>query len=118
LQQVLLNLVMNGVEAMNEVPEGSRKIWVRAEPYEHNGSPAVLISVQDSGSGLNQIEVDRLFEAFYTTKSKGLGMGLRISRSIIEAHGGRLWAKSNAPRGAVFQFALPIPLVRKTAQLD
>jgi C4-dicarboxylate-specific signal transduction histidine kinase len=102
LQQVLLNLLMNSVEAMNEVPEGGRKIWIRAEPYEHNGSSAVLVSVQDSGSGLNQVEVGRLFEAFYTTKSHGLGMGLAISRSIIEAHGGRLWAKSNVPRGAIF----------------
>ena len=107
LQQVLLNLVMNGVEAMNEVPEGSRKIWVRAEPCEHNGSSAVLVSVRDSGSGLNQVEVGRLFETFYTTKSQGLGMGLAISRSIVEAHGGRLWAKLNVPRGAVFQLVLP-----------
>ena len=82
-------------------------MWVRAEPYEHNGSPAVLISVQDSGSGLNQVEADRLFEAFYTTKSQGLGMGLAISRSIIEAHGGRLWLGSADSPGATFQFVLP-----------
>jgi PAS domain S-box-containing protein len=107
LQQVLLNLVMNSVEAMNEVPEGSRKIWIRAEPSEHNGSPAILVSVQDSGSGLNHVEVDRLFEAFYTTKSHGLGMGLAISRSIIEAHGGRLWLVSARGPGATFQFVLP-----------
>jgi len=107
LQQVLLNLVMNSVEAMNDVPEGSRKIWIRAEPSEHNGSPAILVSVQDSGSGLNQVEVDRLFEAFYTTKSHGLGMGLAISRSIVEAHGGRLWLVSACGPGATFQFVLP-----------
>ena len=107
LQQVLLNLVMNSVEAMNEVPEGSRKIWIRAEPSEHNGGPAILVSVQDSGSGLNEVEVDRLFEAFYTTKSHGLGMGLAISRSIIEAHGGRLWLVSARGPGAIFQFVLP-----------
>jgi PAS domain S-box-containing protein len=107
LQQVLLNLVMNGVEAMNEVPEGSRKIWVRAKPYAHNGSSAVLVSVQDSGSGLKQVDVDRLFEAFYTTKSQGLGMGLAISRSIVEAHGGRLWLASTGGPGATFQFVLP-----------
>lgn len=107
LQQVLLNLVMNGVEAMNEVPEASRKIWVRAQPSEHNGSPAVLISVQDSGRGLKQADADRLFEAFYTTKSHGLGMGLAISRSIVEAHGGRLWLASTAGPGATFQFVLP-----------
>ena len=107
LQQVLLNLLMNSVEAMNEVPEEGRKIWVRAEPYEHNGSSAVLVSIQDSGSGLNQAEVDRLFEAFYTTKSQGLGMGLAISRSIVEAHGGRLWLASAGGPGATFQFVLP-----------
>jgi C4-dicarboxylate-specific signal transduction histidine kinase len=102
LQQVLLNLVMNGVEAMNEVPEGSRKIWVRAEPYAHNGSSAVLVSVQDSGSGLKQVDVDRLFEAFYTTKSQGLGMGLGINPSIVEAHGGRLWlASAGGPWGNI-----------------
>jgi PAS domain S-box-containing protein len=107
VQQVLLNLLMNGAEAMNEVPEGSRKIWIRAAPCEQNGSPAVLASIQDSGSGLNQVEVDRLFEAFYTTKSHGLGMGLAISRSIIEAHGGRLWLASARGPGATFQFVLP-----------
>ena len=107
LQQVLLNLVMNGVEAMNEVPEASRKIWVRAQPSEHNGSPAVLISVQDSGRGLKQADADRLFETFYTTKSHGLGIGLAISRSIVEAHGGRLWLASTAGPGATFQFVLP-----------
>jgi C4-dicarboxylate-specific signal transduction histidine kinase len=108
LQQVLLNLVMNGVEAMNEVAEGERKISIRARRHEDNGGPAVLVSVQDTGAGLKPAEVDRLFEAFYTTKAHGLGMGLAISRSIIEAHGGRLWATTNAPQGAVFQFALPI----------
>jgi signal transduction histidine kinase len=68
----------------------------------------VLITVQDSGPGLNPQHVNRLFEAFYTTKPQGLGIGLAISRSIIEAHGGKLWAKANAPRGAIFQFTLPI----------
>ena len=106
VQQVLLNLVMNGVEAMSEIT-GDRKIWIRADPYEHNGSSAVLVSVQDSGPGLKQVEVDRLFEAFYTTKSQGLGMGLAISRSIVEAHGGRLWLASAGGPGATFQFVLP-----------
>jgi C4-dicarboxylate-specific signal transduction histidine kinase len=102
LQQVLLKLVMNSVEGMNEVPEGSRKIWVRAKPYAHNGSSAVLVSVQDSGSGLKQVDVDRLFEAFYTTKSQGLGMGLGINPSIVEAHGGRLWlASAGGPWGNI-----------------
>jgi signal transduction histidine kinase len=68
----------------------------------------VLVTVQDSGSGLQSEGIERLFDAFYTTKNQGLGMGLAISRSIIQAHGGRLWAKPNAPRGAVFQFTLPI----------
>jgi PAS domain S-box-containing protein len=106
LQQVLLNLVMNGIEAMNEVA-GNRKIWIRAQPYEYNGSSAVLVSVQDSGSGLKQGEGDRLFEGFFTTKPQGLGMGLAISRSIVEAHGGRLWLASAAGPGARFQFVLP-----------
>jgi C4-dicarboxylate-specific signal transduction histidine kinase len=106
VQQVLLNLVMNGVEAMNDVA-GDRKIWIRAQPYEYNGSSAVLVSVQDSGSGLKQANVDRLFEAFFTTKPQGLGMGLAISRSIVEAHGGRLWLASAAGPGARFQFVLP-----------
>jgi PAS domain S-box-containing protein len=107
VQQVLLNLLMNSVEAMNDVV-GDRKIWIRAKPYEYNGSPAVLVSVQDSGSGLKQADVDRLFDAFYTTKPQGLGLGLSITRSIIEAHGGRLWARANVPKGALFQFTLPI----------
>src|SRR3984893_4703146 len=88
LQQVLLNLVMNGVEAMNEIAGGERRISIRARRHEHNGGPAVLVSVQDSGVGLKPAEVDRLFEAFYTTKAHGIGMGLAISRSIVEAHDG------------------------------
>jgi C4-dicarboxylate-specific signal transduction histidine kinase len=107
VQQVLLNLVMNSVEAMNDVA-GVRKIWIRTQPYEYNGSCALLVSVQDSGSGLKQTDFDRLFDAFYTTKPQGLGLGLSISRSIIEAHGGRLWARANVRQGALFQFMLPI----------
>jgi PAS domain S-box-containing protein len=108
LQQVLLNLVMNGVEAMDEVAEGERKISIRARRHEHNRRPAVLVSVQDSGVGLKPGEVDRLFEAFYTTKAHGIGMGLAISRSIVEAHGGRLWVASDGgSRGATFEFILP-----------
>src|SRR5882762_3885575 len=104
LQQVLLNLMMNAIEAMRGVDEGPRDLWVDSERLE---STDVLIAVRDSGSGLDPQSLDRLFEAFYTTKPDGLGMGLAISRSIIEAHGGRLWATANAPRGAVFQFTLP-----------
>jgi len=107
LQQVLLNLVMNGVEAMNEVAEGERKISIRARRHEHKGRPAILVSVQDTGTGLNPAEVDRLFEAFYTTKAHGIGMGLAISRSIIEAHGGGLWVAGADSPGATFEFILP-----------
>ena len=106
-QQVLLNLVMNGVEAMNEVAEGERKISIRARRHEHNSRPAVLVSVQDSGVGLKHAEVDRLFEAFYTTKAQGIGMGLAISRSIVEAHGGRLSVVPTSGLGAMFEFILP-----------
>jgi PAS domain S-box-containing protein len=107
LQQVLLNLLMNGVEAMNEVAEERRKVSIRARRHEHKGRPAVLVSVQDGGVGLNPAEVDRLFEAFYTTKAHGMGMGLAISRSIIEAHGGRLWVAPADGPGATFDFILP-----------
>jgi PAS domain S-box-containing protein len=107
LQQVLLNLVINGVEAMDEVAEGERKILIRARRHEHSGRPAVLVSVQDSGVGLKAAEVDRLFKAFYTTKAHGIGMGLAISRSIVEAHGGRLWVAPADGPGATFEFILP-----------
>ena len=105
LQQVLLNLIMNGVEAMTEIAEGKRKITIRGRSHQHQGGPAVLVSVQDSGVGLRTTDVERLFEAFYTTKAHGIGMGLAISRSIVEAHGGRLWAAPTGP-GATFEFIL------------
>jgi len=105
LQQVLLNLMMNAIEAMSGAGEGPRELLVRSATDESQG---VLVSVEDSGPGLDPKSVDRLFEAFYTTKPQGLGMGLAISRSLIEAHGGRLWTTANEPHGAVFQFALPI----------
>jgi signal transduction histidine kinase len=105
LQQVILNLVMNAVEAMSGLSNGPRELLVRSGTDE---SKQVVISVQDSGPGFDPESLDHLFEAFYTTKPQGLGMGLAISRSIIEAHGGRLWATVNAPRGAVFQFVLPV----------
>jgi PAS domain S-box-containing protein len=107
LQQVLLNLVMNGVEAMDKVAAGERKISIRARRHEDNGRPAVLVSVQDSGVGLKAAEVNRLFEAFYTTKADGMGMGLAISRSIVEAHGGRLWLAPAGGPGVTFEFILP-----------
>jgi PAS domain S-box-containing protein len=105
LQQVILNLIMNAIEAMSEVSEGSRGLVISTSETESVG---VLVAVSDSGPGLPQTNPDRLFEAFYTTKSSGLGMGLSICRSIVEAHGGRLWATRNEPHGAVFCVMLPV----------
>ena len=105
LQQVILNLIMNAVEAMSEVSEGSRELLISTREAE---SGSVLVAVSDSGPGLPQANLDRLFEAFYTTKASGLGMGLSICRSIVQAHGGQLWAAPNEPRGAVFCMTLPI----------
>jgi PAS domain S-box-containing protein len=104
LQQVILNLMMNAIEAMHGVGEDQRELLVRSGTDE---SQHVVISVQDSGSGFDPQSLEHLFEAFYTTKPHGLGLGLAISRSIIDAHGGRLWATANVPCGAVFQFTLP-----------
>lgn len=103
LQQVILNLVLNAVEAMTATPDGFRKLAISSSRAE-NG---VLVSVRDTGTGFAPENFDRLFNAFYTTKRGGLGMGLAISRSIIEAHGGRIWATPNLPHGAVLQFVLP-----------
>jgi signal transduction histidine kinase len=105
LQQVILNLVMNGIEAMSAVTDRARDLLLRSYQYE---SDKVLIAVQDSGIGLQPESLDHLFEAFFTTKPKGMGMGLAISRSIIEAHGGRLWAVPNDGPGVTFEFALPV----------
>ena len=104
LQQVILNLVMNGIEATAKLADRPREILIRARP---NGSEKVLISVEDSGIGIDAQDVERIFDAFYTTKTHGLGMGLAISRSIIEGHGGELWATPNDGMGTVFQFTLP-----------
>ena len=153
LQQVILNLVINGIEAMSGVSDSPRELWVSSEklaamsgelgadefeaerrlvrnsgstelaevlgdpiaagPHAERQTPNAerayaLVSVADSGPGLDLDNMDRLFDAFYTTKPQGLGMGLSISRSIIGAHGGRLWARANVPKGALFQFTLPI----------
>ena len=105
LQQVVLNLIVNAIEAMSERRQSVRELLVRTATAR---SGAVLVSVSDSGPGLAPEEVERLFEAFYTTKPNGLGVGLSICRSIIEAHGGRLWVTANEPKGAVFQFTLPV----------
>jgi PAS domain S-box-containing protein len=109
LQQVILNLFINAIEAMAEIEEDPRILSVSSErTTDVSGDPGdVLIGVRDSGPGLDMKSLDRLFDSFYTTKSQGLGMGLAISRSIIEAHGGRLWAE-NAVQGAIFRFSLPI----------
>jgi C4-dicarboxylate-specific signal transduction histidine kinase len=107
LQQVILNLVLNGIEAMNRSPQGPRVLTVSAARDESKGA---LVTVADTGAGLAPDNLDRIFSAFYTTKPEGMGMGLAISRSIVEAHGGRIWASPNSPRGAVFQFVLPIGL--------
>jgi C4-dicarboxylate-specific signal transduction histidine kinase len=103
LQQVVLNLLLNAVEAMGSVEAKPRDLLISTE---RNGT-GVLVAVRDSGPGIDSSYVERVFDAFYTTKSSGMGMGLSICRSIIEAHGGRLWAEANEPRGAVFQFTLP-----------
>jgi len=108
LQQVLLNLVINSIEAMNKVPEDRRQLSIEAQSHVSEDKSFVLISVADSGIGLKAEDPPRLFEPFYTTKAEGMGMGLAISRSVVEAHGGRLWATPNADLGATFQFTLPV----------
>lgn len=104
LQQVMLNLILNAVEAMSRVEAGPRELLISTEQTQTGG---VLVSVHDSGPGIDPDRLDRVFQAFYTTKSSGVGMGLSISRSIIDAHGGRLWADTNASGGAMLRFSLP-----------
>jgi PAS domain S-box-containing protein len=103
LQQVVLNLILNAVEAMSSVEGGARELLISTE-QDHTG---VIVAVRDSGPGIDPTHLERVFEAFYTTKSSGMGMGLSVCRSIIDAHGGRLWAAANKPCGAVFRFTLP-----------
>jgi signal transduction histidine kinase len=105
LQQVILNLIVNAVEAMSGASEGARELLISTGGDASNG---VLVGLRDSGPGLDPANLERLFDAFYTTKSSGLGMGLSICHSIIEAHGGRIWAGANEPRGAAFHFTLPL----------
>jgi two-component system sensor kinase FixL len=104
LQQVLLNLVMNACDAMSATECTRRRLTIRSD-VDHTGMPAV--SVADCGAGVVEADREKLFEPFFTTKRNGLGLGLPISRSIIAAHGGRLWAQNNAEGGATFYFALP-----------
>ena len=103
LQQVLFNLIINAIEAVHAVKDGPRELRITST----TDSSVVQVSVEDTGVGLGQEDLDRIFHPFYTTKRDGIGMGLSISRSIIEAHGGQLWVVSRSPRGAVFQFSLP-----------
>ncbi|KRR29040.1 ATPase [Bradyrhizobium retamae] len=105
LQQVILNLILNAIEAMDDIDERTRELRINSETEAAGG---VLVTVRDSGPGLAPADVERVFQAFYTTKAKGMGMGLAICRSMVEAHRGRMWASANEPRGAVFQFSLPL----------
>jgi PAS domain S-box-containing protein len=105
LQQVIINLVINGIEAMQAATDRPRKLVIRSQQDE---GYLVLVTVEDCGDGISTENADRLFDAFFTTKSSGMGMGLSICRSIIEAHGGRVWAAPRFPRGAAFHFTLPI----------
>jgi signal transduction histidine kinase len=102
LPQVLMNLMVNGIDAMKDV-HGTRELAIQSQRTEND---QLLVSVSDTGVGLPPQQADQIFNAFFTTKSHGTGMGLRISRSIVESHGGRLWASVNVPRGAAFFFTL------------
>jgi signal transduction histidine kinase len=104
LQQIVLNLIMNAVEAMSDASGGSRDLLISTAEDTSNG---VLVAVRDSGPGLSPESLERLFDPFYTTKPGGMGMGLSICGSIIETHGGRVWAAANVPHGASFHFSLP-----------
>ncbi len=102
-----MNLVLNSVEAMSSVEDGARELSISTKQGQ---TSEILVAVQDSGPGIDPEHLDRVFAPFYTTKSTGVGMGLSICRSIIAAHGGRLWVDANRPRGAIFQFNLPADL--------
>jgi len=105
LQQVVLNLIMNGMDAMSETTSTSKEILISSR---RNGTNEALVAVHDHGGGINSQLLEKIFDPFFTTKSQGLGMGLSISRSIIESHEGRLWATANPMGGAIFQFTIPI----------
>ena len=104
LQQVIINLVMNGIEAMAGIADRPRELVIRSRRHE---TEQVQIEVQDAGGGIDPENVDRLFDAFFTTKPNGMGMGLSVCRSIIQSHGGRIWASRNVGAGAAFHFTLP-----------
>jgi C4-dicarboxylate-specific signal transduction histidine kinase len=103
VQQVMMNLIMNSIDAMKDLDQ-ARELSIRSQSA---GDRELMISVSDNGVGLPQQQAGQIFEAFFTTKPHGIGMGLRISRTIVESHGGRLWAADNSPRGASFYFTLP-----------
>ncbi len=105
LQQVLLNLVLNSMEAMSESPASNRRLKLRTA---YDGKGNVEVAVEDSGPGIPSDRLPRLFESFFTTKTHGMGLGLSIVRSIVEAHGGRIWAENNSSGGACFRFTLPV----------
>ena len=109
LQQVVVNLILNAIEAMNGTTQSTRRLLIRTAKADSKG---ILVAVVDSGPGLPPAGPERLFEPFYTTKPNGLGIGLSICRSIIEAHGGQLWASANKPCGTIFQFTVPAKGIR------
>jgi C4-dicarboxylate-specific signal transduction histidine kinase len=102
LQQLFLNLIMNAIDAMTSVTDRPRRLLIKSSRHPEG----VLVQVQDSGEGVDPEQADQIFEPFFTTKAQGIGMGLAISHSIVEAHGGRLWVSSGSPYGAIFQFTL------------
>jgi C4-dicarboxylate-specific signal transduction histidine kinase len=105
LQQVILNLMLNGIESMSGITTRPRRLMIRSVTQDED---EITVSIEDNGNGVSAENIPRLFEPFFTTRSQGIGMGLAISRSIIEAHGGRLWAESTVNQGSIFQFTLPM----------
>jgi signal transduction histidine kinase len=105
LQQVILNLIRNASDAMREIDDRQRELAIKTANTEPDG---VLVAIQDSGPGIDSTKLDRIFDAFYTTKPDGLGMGLSVCRTIVEAHGGKLSATAARPHGTIFQFTLPV----------
>jgi signal transduction histidine kinase len=105
LQQVVVNLIVNGVEAVTAVSGGRRELVIRSR---RDSDSQIAVDVLDSGAGISPGDEERIFDAFFTTKAGGMGMGLTICRSIVESHGGRLWASKNSGQGATFSFTLPL----------